>query len=858
RTIQMLAEAAVRRGYLGRAWLQRFLQAARYPTPDLLLAQLTDGPSPTVTLPGGTLVFLFTDIEGSTQLWEQDRAGMERALVQHDAVMRQAIEAYGGHVFKTVGDAFYAVFVTATDALDAALAAQRALGADERPKTKDENAPLVFGPSSSFLKVRMALHAGAAQQRDGDYFGLPLNRVARLCAAGYGGQVLLSASAWELARDHLPTGVTLRDLGEQRLKDLGRPERVFQVVTADLPSDFPPLRTLERYRHNLPAQATPLIGRETEILTVRDRLRQPATRLLTLTGPGGVGKTRVALQAAAELLDDAHDGVWFIPLAPIRDPQLVAPAIAKVLEMADSGDLPLVERLKRLLYPKQLLLVLDNFEQVSAAAPLVGELLAAAPDLKVLVTSRETLNVYGEQEFPIPPLGLPPTEDGRRRTGALPTTDYRLPTTDYALRITQYEAVRLFIERARAVKPDFAVTEDNAPAIAEICARLDGLPLAIELAAARSRIFTPEALLARLEGSHHRLAFLTGGARNLPARHQTLRSAIAWSYDLLEPAEQALFARLAVFSGGFTLDAAEAVCGDRPLAAIIGDRASQDGVLRELAEWSQHAPAYQVRLAEEDIPTLLESLVSKSLVKVTGDEGRRTEDGGRTEDEGRKPDAKPSPPSTVHRPPSVVEPRFTMLETIREYALERLVERGEIEAVRRRHAKFFLELAEKTEPKLCSPDQVEWLKRLESDYDNLRAALVWCRGETSDSEMALKLAGALWGFWFWRGDLTEGYGWLRDALTKTNRSHRTAARAKALCGAGALAWGLGDLLAARDWLEESVAICRDLGTQPLLAASLHYLGHVILETDRAAARVLFEESVSLCRATGDQWTLALT
>jgi predicted ATPase/class 3 adenylate cyclase len=774
RTVQILAEAAVRRGYLGRAWLQRFLQAARHPNPDTLLAQLADTPT-TMPLPGGTLIFLFTDVEGSTQLWERDRAAMERALVRHDEIMRQAVDAYGGHVFKTVGDAFYAAFVTATDALDAAIAAQRTIGAE----TWSDATP---------IRVRMALHAGAAQQRDGDYFGPPLNRVARLCATGHGGQVLLSAAAWELARDQLPPGMTLRDLGEHRLKDLARHEHVFQIAAPGLPTEFPPLRALDRYRHNLPAQATLLIGREVEVLAVRDMLRQPATHLLTLTGPGGVGKTRLALQAAAELLDDFRDGVFFVALAAIRDPQLIAPAIARELGMADAGELPLVERLKRYLHTKQLLLVLDNFEQVADAAPLVAELLAAAPELKALVTSREALHVYGEREYAVPPLALPD-----------------LTQLLSLARLSQYEAVRLFIERARAVKTDFALTDASAPAIAEICARLDGLPLAIELAAARSRIFTPQALLARLVGSKRRLALLSGGARDLPMRQQTLRDAIAWSYDLLDVREQALFARLSVFAGGFTLDATEAVCGDTPLAELMATLADDDAGLRELRDWAQQSPTWQVALATEEIAALLESLASKSLV-------RQVEIGE--------------------------APRFTVLETIREYALECLAESGEEQAVRWRHAGYYAWLHGSTDV-WTHPRGVAVI---EDELDNLRTTLGWCV-ETGDVVPGLVIGS---DFTFWAERANQGRRWLAALLAWTvSVSHATAG---AWYCAAALAVFNHDYSVARAGIETYYRMVGDLGEPTHL--KFWNLGFVALgEGDIPSAGALFEQFLANEHAT---------
>jgi class 3 adenylate cyclase len=408
--------------------------------------------------PTGTVTFLFTDIEGSTKLWEHDATAMEAALVRHDEILKGAIEERDGYVFKTVGDAFCCAFPTAPEALDAAIETQRRLLSEAWKE-------------SGTIRVRMALHTGAAEERDGDYFGPPVKRVARLLSAAHGGQVLLSLPTQELVRDQLPSGTSLRYLGEHRLKDLFRPERVFQLLAPELPSEFPPLRSLDAYRNNLPLQPTPLVGREQEVPEVCNLLRSGETRLLTLTGPGGTGKTRLALQAAADLLEDFPDGTFFAPLATLTEADLFISAVAESLGVRETGEQALDESLKEYLGERQLLLLLDNFEQVLEAAPTITELLTAAPELQVLTTSRAPLGLYGEHEFPVPPLSMPDLE--------------RPPPLE---RLTQYSAVGLFVERARAVKPDFEVTNESAPAVAEICVRLDGLPLAIELAAARIKM----------------------------------------------------------------------------------------------------------------------------------------------------------------------------------------------------------------------------------------------------------------------------------------------------------------------------------------------------------------------------------
>jgi predicted ATPase/class 3 adenylate cyclase len=491
-------------------------------------------------LPSGTVTFLFTDIEGSTTLWERDRTAMQAAVERHLAILRAAIEANAGVLFKVVGDAIQAAFPTAPDAVAASLVAQRALQTENWGE---------IGP----LPVRMALHTAAATPRDGDYLAPGLNRLARLLAAAHGDQVLLSLATQDLTRDALPPEASLRDLGEHPLRDLFRPERVFQLLHPDLQADFPPLHTLATRPNNLPLQPTPFLGREEQVQAIVARLRRDAVRLLTITGPGGVGKTRLALQVAADLVETFPKGVWFVDLSALSDPGLVAPAIATVLDVRAEGG-TLAAQLAGILGATPLLLVLDNFERVLDAVPVVADLLAHLPGLKVLVTSRTPLHAYGEQEYPLAPLPLPDPA--------------HLPPLE---RLSQYEAVRLFIERAQAVKPDFIVTNANAPAVAEVCFRLDGLPLAIELAAAHVKVLPPQALLKRLE---RRLPLLTGGARMLPARQQTMRDTIAWSHDLLASEEQTLFRRLAVFAGGCTIEAAEAVAGADGMLEVFGGIAS--------------------------------------------------------------------------------------------------------------------------------------------------------------------------------------------------------------------------------------------------------------------------------------------
>ena len=712
-------------------------------------------------LPSGTVTFLFTDIEGSTALWERDRAAMRAAVDRQLAILQSLIAAHHGVLYKTTGDGTQAAFASAEDALRAAVAAQRAL---LRETWTD---PL--GP----LRVRMALHAGeAAPDAHGDYLAAPLNRLSRLLAAGHGSQILLAQTVQQLTRGARPAGAELRDLGDHRLRDLLEPEHVFQLLHQDLPDQFPPLKSLESRPNNLPRQPTPFMGREREIREVVSLLERDDLQLLTLTGPGGTGKTRLALQAAADLLDEFADGVFIVALAPLSDPDLVPSTIAETLGMRDEGGKPLRERLRDHLGTKQLLLVLDNLEHLSAAASVVAELLGASPGLKVLTTSRMPLRLRAEREYAVPPLGLP-----RRKPP---------PTLE---QLSQFEAVRLFIERAQAVKSNFAIDNESAPAVAEICWRLDGLPLAIELAAARVRMLPPQAMLSRLE---QRLPMLTGGARDAPERQRTLRNTIAWSYDLLEPAEQQVFRHLAVFSGGMTLESAEAV-------------ANPDGGLDTFAS--------------------LEWLVEHSLLRQEAGTGG--------------------------------EPRFSMLETIREFGGERLAASGEETTVQSRHVAYFLALAEHNRLDTRVHELKHRLDRLQADLPNLRAAMAWAL-DHDDATTGLRIAATLGRFWEARGLLEEGRAWLERALAASEVVDPSV-RANALTALGSLVLGVGEYASATRYLEEALALYRELGDVGGAGWPLVSLGAIAMfEGDFARDEALTREAVAAFRASGDDVGVGMT
>jgi predicted ATPase/class 3 adenylate cyclase len=754
--------------------------------------------------PDGNVTFLFTDIERSSQLWEIHPQAMGRALAQHDELVREVLIEHRGYIFKTMGDAFCVAFASALDAANAAVEAQRKLGS----ATWEETGP---------LRVRIALHSGEAEQRDGDYFGQTLNRVARVLSAGHGGQTLLSRVTAERVREELPEGVSLRDLGERRLKDLSKPERIFQIVTGDLPTDFPPLRSLEVLPNNLPAQVTTFVGRTREMAEVKRLL--DTTRMLTLTGPGGTGKTRLSLQVAAEVLDRFPHGVWLVELATISDSVLVAEAIANAVDIREEAGRPPVDTIADALRARRLLLILDNCEHLIApCAQIAAALLRRCPELIILASSREPLSIDGETIWSVPPLAVP---EFRRQE----------PGTEFD-NLPELEAVQLFVERASSVRPDFSLTPDNVRIVAQICSRLDGIPLAIELAAARVKVLSLQQIFTRLDD---RFRLLSAGSRSAQPRQQTLGSLIDWSYDLLTESERALFRRLAVFVVGRTVEMAEEVC-------------TGDGV--EIA----------------DVFDLLYALVDKSLVMIEpGHDG---------------------------------ESRYTMLESLWDYADEKLIQLRETEKYRTRHLDYFVRFAEEAEAELMGPDQVRVLERLSTEHYNMNYALRWSLESDDRIERGLRLAGALTRYWEVRSYLTEGREQFEDLLRRADASIPASVRAKAARGAGRLAWcqdrdedalryygeaqrlfeelrmpvdaafvaafrgfterNEGNNDAARVLFEHAKGVGEAERSDRLIATALSGLGSIATdEGDFVRAREMKERSLAIFRESGDKWIIGL-
>lgn len=733
----------------------------------------------TQPIPSGTVTFLFSDIESSTRQWENHQEWMQQAFKRQETLMREAMACCGGYVYKMIGDAFQVAFDTATDAVKAAIAAQRALESEDWGE---------YGP----IRVRMALHTGVTEERGDDYVGPALNRVARVLNAGYGGQVLVTQATYELVQDDLPHGVTLRDMGEHRLKDLVRAEHIYQLIAPGLQEHFPRLKTLSALPNNLPIQRTSFVGREKEMTEVRRLLS--AHRLVTLTGPGGTGKTRLALQVASELLESFEDGVWLIELAPLADPLLIPQTVANTIGASETPGKPIVQTLVEYLHSRSLLLIFDNCEHLlDDSFELIDTLLNACPDLRVLTTSREILGASGEANFRCPSLAVPSS----RRTATFEE-------------MAKSEAVLLFAERAASTSGAPLLTPDNIHLVARICQRLDGIPLAIELAAARVRLLGIEGIAARLDDTFR---LLTGGSRNALPRQQTLRACIDWSYNLLTESERLLLLRLSVFAGGWILEAAEQVCADPVQTPAMG---------------TAHTD-----LAEEDILDLLTQLVDKSLVMAA--------------------------------PGDLGETRFWLLDTIRQYARERLQDENAAPGVRDRHLAYYLLLAEEAEPHLRGKDQVKWLNRIESELDNIRYALEWSL--SGQVEAGMRLASALFWFWHIREFASEGAEWLLRLLDMDRRwggpeaerhlSHRVA-RANALRVAGATLLFRYQTERGTPLLEESAALFHELGPAGRHGLAITHIYLASARQDWEKRYEMIKQAQVVMREEGDQFHLAET
>jgi len=703
-----------------------------------------------------TVTFLFTDVEGATRLLQTLGDDYPEILAAHHRLIRTALQQWRGQEVDTQGDAFFVAFPRAKDAVLAAIDAQRALAAYPWPER-------------GALRVRMGLHTGEAVTAETGYVGLDVHRAARISAVAHGGQILLSESTAVLVREDLPPDVRLLDLELHRLKDLARAQRLYQVVAPGLPVEFPPLRSLEARPHNLPVQLTTFVGREREMGEVGEFLT--SARLVTLTGIGGAGKTRLALQVAAEVLPQFTDGAWLAELAPLTDPAPIPQTVASVLGVREEGGRSLIDTVSDFVRPKSLLLILDNCEHLAAAcADLAATMLRRCPHLRILATSREALGLPGELTYPVPPLSLPDVE--------------RMPSAE---ELIQFEAVRLFNERATFSKPGFRITPANAPAVAQIARRLDGIPLAIELAAARVKALSVEQIAVRLDD---RFRLLTGSGRGALPHHQTLRAALDWSYNLLTEPERTMLRRLAVFAGGFSLDAAESVC---------------DGSDLEIAQ----------------VVDLLTRLVDKSLVLFEEHNG---------------------------------EGRYRLLETVRQYALDRLLEAAEHDERRFRHRDFYLAWAEARRKIMEQAEEGSetQFSAFDMEYDNLRAALQWS-WTSHEPKTTLQLAGAMGPFWNRRDYWSEGRHWLETGLAAAGEDAPTSLRARVLYFAGNLAWYQGDNQQAVEHLEHGVALFRALGAQAWISASLNLMAILAYrQGEYPRAEALLEESLSLMREAGSR------
>jgi len=709
------------------------------------------------TLPSGTVTFLFTDIEGSTKLWEKYPETMKSALAGHDSILKEAIETNHGYIIKTTGDGVHAVFVTAMDAINAAVDAQHAFQPSEFiVKHPDEGKT-----SEVLLRVRMGLHTGEAELRDGDYYGGTLNRAARIMGVANGGQILLSSVTAALVREHLPESTSLVDLGEHRLKNLSQPENIFQLNAPDLPDNFPPLQSLNTVPNNLPSQLTSFIGRGAEMAEIRALLN--SARLVTLTGSGGTGKTRLSIEIGTQELASFSSGVWLLELAPLTDPEQIIPALAKVLCLQELPSAPLDALVIDYLRDKKVLLILDNCEHlIEACAHLAADLLHHCAGLKILASSREALGISGEMAYSTPSLAGD-------------------------------ESPRLFVERARAANSNFRLTDENASSVTQICSRLDGIPLAIELAAARAKLLSPEQIAARLDD---RFRLLVGGSRTALPRQQTLRALIDWSYDLLSDEEKDLLRFASVFVGGWTLDAVEAVSED-------------PNVLENL-----------------------EQLVNKSLV-VT--------------DEQRS------------------EMRFSMLETIRQYAREKLFDAKQVGTARDRHFVYFNDLSEKLWDAFRSAGILAWRDRAEAEADNLRAALEW--GLENHIDEAIRLAANYCLVSDWFSNQAVGIALVKSAIAKVKslppvegdaNIQRQGLIARALFAQGLIELSRGYLPLSKQALQESISISRATDNRRILGYSLGLLYTVsTFINDPAGEEAALEGLNIFTEEIDDNWGLGL-